>query len=107
MTETAPVTCAVMLDAGQMAMLRAILSVHLPPEARAFVFGSRATGRARPYADLDLALDAGRSLTLDEHAALIEAFSESDLPFKVDIVDLALASKAFRVIIDSHAVALR
>jgi len=51
------------------------------------VFGSRATGRARRYSDLDLAIDAGRRLTLDEIAGLTEAFSDSDLPYKVDLID--------------------
>jgi predicted nucleotidyltransferase len=51
------------------------------------VFGSRATGRARRYSDLDLAIDAGRPLTLDEIAGLAEAFSDSALPYKVDLAD--------------------
>jgi len=34
----------------------------------------------RHYSDLDLAIDAGRRLTLDEIAGLTEAFSDSDLP---------------------------
>jgi hypothetical protein len=34
------------------------------------------------FSDLDLAIDAGRRLTLDEVASLAEAFSESDLPYK-------------------------
>ena len=51
------------------------------------MFGSRATGRARRYSDLDLAIDAGRPLALDEIAGLTEAFSDSDLPYKVDLAD--------------------
>jgi hypothetical protein len=34
-----------------------------------------------------LAIDAGRPLTLDEVARLAEAFSDSDLPYRVDLVD--------------------
>jgi predicted nucleotidyltransferase len=64
-----------------------ILAANLPKGAKVWVFGSRATGRARPYSDLDLAIDAGRRLTLDEIARLGEAFSDSDLPYKVDLVD--------------------
>ena len=64
-----------------------VLRAHLPPRTKAWVFGSRATGRARRYSDLDLAIDAGRRLTLDETARLSEAFSESDLPYRVDLVD--------------------
>jgi len=64
-----------------------ILAANLPPAARVWGFGSRATGRARRFSDLDLAVDAKRRLTLDETAALAEAFDDSDLPYAVDIVD--------------------
>jgi uncharacterized protein len=64
-----------------------ILHAHLPHGSTAWVFGSRATGRARRYSDLDLAIDAARPLTLDEIAVLGEAFSDSDLPYRVDLVD--------------------
>ncbi len=64
-----------------------ILRVNLPQSTKVWVFGSRATGRARRYSDLDLAIDAGRLLTIDEIAELTEAFSDSDLPYKVDLVD--------------------
>ena len=59
-----------------------IIAEHLPPKTQAWVFGSRATGRARRYSDLDLALDAGRRLTIDETAILREAFDECDLPYR-------------------------
>jgi len=76
-----------------------ILAAHLPPGSAAWVFGSRATGRARPFSDLDLAIDAGRRLTLDELATLSEAFSESDLPYKVDVVDWQGIDERFRQMI--------
>jgi predicted nucleotidyltransferase len=64
-----------------------VLRAHLPQSSKAWVFGSRATGRARRYSDLDLVIDTGRQLTLDETAQLSEAFSDSDLPYRVDLVD--------------------
>ena len=64
-----------------------ILGTNLPQSTKVWVFGSRATGGARRYSDLDLAIDAGRPLTLDEIAGLTEAFSDSDLPYKVDLAD--------------------
>jgi type I restriction enzyme S subunit len=75
------------LPAEQRQLVLNILRANLPQDAKAWVFGSRATGRARRYSDLDLAIDAGRPLTLDETARLAEAFSESDLPYRVDVVD--------------------
>jgi uncharacterized protein len=75
------------LPANHRRLVLDILYAHLPQGAKARVFGSRATGRARRYSDLDLAIDAGRRLTLDEIARLNEAFSDSDLPHRVDVVD--------------------
>lgn len=50
---TAVTTPAIQLTASQAAEGQAILLRHLP-EAQAWVFGSRATGRARPFSDLDI-----------------------------------------------------
>ena len=76
-----------------------ILRANLPPKAKVWVFGSRATGRAQRYSDLDLAIDAGRAMTLDETASLAEAFSESDLAYRVDVVDWHAIEDRFRRII--------
>ena len=83
-----------------------ILRANLPESTKVWVFGSRATGRARRYSDLDLAIDAGRPLTLDEIAGLTEAFSDSDLPYKVDIVDWRNIEDRWRQTIMAERVAL-
>jgi predicted nucleotidyltransferase len=83
-----------------------ILRAHLPQDVKTWVFGSRATGRARCYSDLDLAIDAGRRLTMDEVAALAEAFSDSDLPYKVDLVDWPAADNRWRETIATERVPL-
>ena len=80
-------------------LVMAILVEHLPPGTGVWVFGSRATGRSRPLSDLDLVIDAGRQLTLDEAAILAEAFSDSDLPYKVDLVDWHAVDESFRQLI--------
>jgi uncharacterized protein len=84
------------LPVDQRRLVLTILAANLPAGTRAWVFGSRATGRARHYSDLDLAVDAGRPLTLDEMARLAEAFSESDLPYRVDLVDWRGIGDRFR-----------
>lgn len=61
-----------------------------------WAFGSRVTGRARRFSDLDLAIITTEPLDFDLYAELKEAFSESDLPFKVDIVDWAATSEVFK-----------
>ena len=70
------------------------------------VFGSRATGRARRYSDLDLAIDAGRRLSLDELAGLAEALSDSDLPYMVDLIDWHNIDDHWRQTITAERVAL-
>jgi type I restriction enzyme S subunit len=92
------------LTPEQRAIVRDILQSHLPPSAKIWVFGSRATGGAKPFSDLDLAIDAARPLTLDETASLRDAFSESDLPWKVDVVDTHTIDAGFRQIILTNAV---
>lgn len=82
-----------------MALVRAILAKHVPPATRVWVFGSRVNGTARRYSDLDLALEAEGPLDLDVMGSLAEAVSESDLPFKVDLLDLKSVDPAFRAII--------
>jgi predicted nucleotidyltransferase len=83
-----------------------ILRANLPQSIKTWVFGSRATGRARRYSDLDLAIEAGRRLTLDETARLAEAFSDSDLPYRVDLVDWHDIDDRWRQIIVAERVAL-
>ena len=94
------------LPADHKQLVLNILRMHLPPSTKAWVFGSRATGRARRYSDLDLAIDAGRPLALDEIAGLTEAFSDSDLPYKVDIIDWHNIDARWRQTILAERVAL-
>jgi hypothetical protein len=46
-------------------------------------------------------------LSIDRSAALAEAFSESDLPWKVDIVDLATIDPSFRRSIERDSVLIQ
>lgn len=77
------------------------------PDRVVWAFGSRARFAAKPYSDLDLAILGDQALSLAEMADLNEAFSSSDLPFKVDAVDFSSASEAFREIIRSHPVGIQ
>lgn len=75
----------VSLSVAQARTLFAIVQRCLPT-AELWVFGSRATGRARPFSDLDLLLTAPASLSPQQRVALSDAFEASDLPFRVDLV---------------------
>ena len=93
------------IDETDLAIVKAILVRHLP-DAVVWVFGSRATGKAKKYSDLDLCIKAREQLSLNVMSALAEDFSESDLPWKVDLVDWHSISEAFRTIIDRDKVLL-
>ena len=97
-------TTALMLRPDQRATVEAILRTHAPRPCRVWAFGSRARDSAKPYSDLDLAIDAGRPLTLAETGDLAWAFEDSDLPWRVDLLDLATCSDAFRREVEDHAV---
>ena len=103
---TAPaMTAALDLREDHADIVRGVLRAHLPQGARAYVFGSRAHGEARRYSDLDLALEWDRPLGLDVIGEIAEALSESDLPYKVDIVDLLTVDPAFRARIAADCMA--
>ena len=85
--------------------IRRILCKHTPGlEVR--VFGSRVSWTARETSDLDLALMTDEPLTVARVADLRAAFTESDLPFRVDIVDWASTSESFRKAIERDHVVL-
>jgi type I restriction enzyme S subunit len=87
-------------------IVRDILQRHLPG-VEVWAFGSRAKGTARKYSDLDLVVLTDRPLPLDLGARLREAFSESDLPYRVDVIDWASTDEAFRRIIKRERVVVQ
>jgi uncharacterized protein len=94
------------LQAKHRRLVLDVLRANLPARTKTWVFGSRATGRARRFSDLDLAIDAGRRLTLDEIAVLSEAFCDCDLPYKVDLVDWHEIDERWRHSIAAERLAL-
>ncbi len=74
------------LDLSSLGEVERILNRYVPGcEVRAF--GSRVTGPAHRYSDLDLAILCKDPLAPGVVEALKDAFSESDLPILVDVTD--------------------
>ncbi|MDU8923453.1 nucleotidyltransferase domain-containing protein [Pasteurellaceae bacterium LIM206] len=88
----------IMLTPEELRIVRHILQQFVP-QFKVLAFGSRVKNNAKPYSDLDLAIMTDTPLDLATQADLAEAFSESDLPWKVDIVDWTGTSPAFKEII--------
>jgi type I restriction enzyme S subunit len=70
------------------------------PQFEVWAFGSRAKWTAKVYSDLDLAIITNKPLPLELSVKLSDDFSESDLPWKVDVVDWVSTSETFRQIIE-------
>lgn len=77
------------------------------PAIEVWAFGSRAKRTAKPYSDLDLALITRQPLSLEQLATITDAFATSDLPIRVDVVDWASTSEAFRKIIERDGVVVQ
>ena len=87
------------LSAPHLAMVKNILKEHVS-DCEVRVFGSRVTQQVKPYSDLDLLLIAPQKIPLTVMIHLKEAFEESDLPFRVDLLDWHTLSDSFKKVID-------
>ena len=85
--------------------VRRILREHTP-ELEVRAFGSRVSWTTRATSDLDLALMTDEPLSTARMAELKAAFTKSDLPFRVDVVDWASTSESFREVIERDYVVL-
>lgn len=75
------------LDPKHKAKIIAILSV-LFPDAKIYLFGSRARGTHRERSDIDIALDADRKLDFLDIGEVRDMLAESNIPYTIEIVDL-------------------
>ncbi len=86
------------LSPTQLETVLRILADHVPGcEVR--VFGSRVSGTAKKHSDLDLVIVGSRKLDFDTMRLLREAFAESDLPIRVDVLDWHALAPSFRDVI--------
>lgn len=92
-------------DPRDLETVRVILRRYLP-DREVWAFGSRVGRTPKRFSDLDLVILGAGSVSATTLADLREAFDESDLPFKVDLVDWATSSDAFRRIIESRHVSI-
>lgn len=86
-----------------------LLKIYLP-EAEIWAFGSRVRGTAIETSDLDLVARHPKELNQYQPGAfwdLKEAFSDSNLPFLVDILDWATIPKSFQQEISKKYVILQ
>ena len=93
------------ISPDQWDIVRNILQEHVPG-LEVWAFGSRAKWTVKEYFDLDLAIITKEPLPLETSVALREAFTESDLLWKVDVVDWAATGEDFRKVIERDKIPL-
>ncbi|MDE2937669.1 MAG: restriction endonuclease subunit S [Chloroflexota bacterium] len=86
------------LNPNHLATVERILDGHVP-ESEVRAFGSRATWTAKDYSDLDLAIVGSGPLDRRTLGRLKEAFEDSELPIRVDVLDWHSISESFREVI--------
>ena len=94
------------LNPNHLAIVLGILSEHVP-ECEVRVFGSRATWTAKDYSDLDLAVVGAGALDWRTLGRLKEAFEESSLPMRVDVLDWHATSESYREVIERDYVVVQ
>ena len=87
-------------------IVQAILQKHIP-EYEVWAFGSRAKWKAKEYSDLDLCVITKEPLSFTILGLMAEDFSESDLPWKVDVVDWSTTNESFQKIIEKDKVVIQ
>jgi type I restriction enzyme S subunit len=87
-------------------IVRDILQRYVP-DREVWAFGSRAKWTAKEFSDLDIAIIGDKPLNIALTADLREAFQESALPFKVDIVDWANITPSFQQVIQAAKIQIQ
>jgi predicted nucleotidyltransferase len=78
------------------------------PDSEIRAFGSRVSDiEPGPEADLDLALIAGRVISLERMIAIERAMAEAGLPFAVDVFDFAKLTDKFKNSIEKEYIAIK
>jgi len=76
-------------------IIQSILARHVPAHT-VWAFGSRARGASKRYSDLALAIITDSPLPWRTLAQLTEDFTESGLPWRVDVMDWAELPQTLR-----------
>lgn len=61
-----------------------------------YLFGSRATGKARPHSDFDIGIMPESKLPIGLLSSIKEALEESNIIYKIDLIDLSETEESFR-----------
>jgi len=83
------------IDQKKLEIVVGILNLNLPQGVKVYSYGSRVTGKSKPYSDLDLALQSEEKLPFSVIAKVMDEFEKSELPFRVSLIDLIKTDPLF------------
>ena len=96
-----------MLDTATVAEIKNILFKFLDPQRdKAFIFGSRAVGKARKFSDIDIGIKSEKEINSLLLSDIEEAFEESNIPYTVDVVDFSQVSDKFKELAEQKIINL-
>jgi predicted nucleotidyltransferase len=72
------------------------------PACEVRAFGSRVNGKVKAYSDLDLAVVGDSKLDNNTLFDMKELFQESELTFRIDLLDWHAISPEFRKVIEAN-----
>lgn len=79
----------------------------LQKDAKFYIFGSRAKGNFKEYSDIDIAVKlTDGKISADILGKILLVFSDSTLPYEVDVIDLNAIDEKFRGLIKDSLVEL-
>lgn len=89
----------IQIPSNHLRLLQQIVRKHVDVEKyQPVVFGSRATGSARQYSDIDLGFLGAEPVEDVALLRVIDDLEESSLPYTVDVVDFATVDPEFKKI---------
>lgn len=84
-------------------LVKATVRRHLAEEYKLFVFGSRVVGTNRKFSDLDVGIMGPKPVAAGILVTLKDELDDSDIPYRVDVVDFAKVGQDFkRVALTNH-----
>ncbi len=95
------------ISSNQLQIVKHILNENFK-DVTIWIFGSRVSGNNKEYSDLDIALQFNdyNDKIYRKLAASLSDFIDSDLPFKVDIIDYNSLSGIFKQNVDETKIKL-
>lgn len=76
----------------------------LQPNARIYLYGSRARGTNSPLSDIDIAVDTGKKMSIIELGEIKSVLEGTNILYKMDVVDYNNINKEMKKAIDSEKI---